>query len=96
MKETTKEMNIFISNVQDIMNKKLGNYQKMCSRWVLWHLFAVNKATGMGLCIKSLMQYHADDIPFLHCILIGDETWVHHVTPETKKASKSWRHLIPL
>jgi len=29
---------------------------------------------------------------FLGRIVTGDETWVHYHQPETKKASKEWRH----
>jgi len=27
---------------------------------------------------------------FLDRIITSDETWVHHFTPETKRASKQW------
>jgi len=29
---------------------------------------------------------------FLDCIVTGDETWVSHSTPETKRQSMEWRH----
>jgi hypothetical protein len=29
---------------------------------------------------------------FLDCIVTGDETWVSHHTPETKRQSMQWRH----
>jgi hypothetical protein len=29
---------------------------------------------------------------FLHCIVTGDKCWVHYFQPETKRASKEWRH----
>lgn len=30
--------------------------------------------------------------PFLDNIITGDETWVHHTTPETKRQSMTWKH----
>ncbi|GBN86607.1 hypothetical protein AVEN_106571-1 [Araneus ventricosus] len=44
----------------------------------------------MGLSLQHLMRYQAEGVSFLHRIVIGNETWVHHVTPETKKASMPW------
>ena len=29
---------------------------------------------------------------FLDCIITCDEIWVHHITPESKRASKQWKH----
>ncbi|GBO24135.1 hypothetical protein AVEN_241610-1 [Araneus ventricosus] len=37
------------------------------------------------------MRYQAEGVSFPHRIFTGDETRVHHVTPETKKESRSWR-----
>jgi histone-lysine N-methyltransferase SETMAR len=34
----------------------------------------------------------AESDRFLGRIVTGDETWVHYHQPETKKASKEWRH----
>jgi hypothetical protein len=31
-------------------------------------------------------------VQFLQRIVTGDEKWVHHVTPETKQASMTWKH----
>ena len=38
------------------------------------------------------MQYRIEGNDFLSLIIMGDETWVHHFTPETKRASMEWRH----
>ena len=32
------------------------------------------------------------DRDFLEHMITGDETWVHHVTPETKRDSMTWKH----
>ncbi|GBN55609.1 hypothetical protein AVEN_218871-1 [Araneus ventricosus] len=45
----------------------------------------------MGLSLQHLMRWQAEFVSFLRRIVTGDETWAHHVTRETKKASMSWR-----
>ena len=32
------------------------------------------------------------DMTFLDSIVTGDETWLHHCTPETKQVSMTWKH----
>ncbi|GFR66821.1 histone-lysine N-methyltransferase SETMAR [Elysia marginata] len=32
------------------------------------------------------------DVTFLDSIVTGDETWLHHCTPETKQDSNTWNH----
>ncbi|GFR83477.1 histone-lysine N-methyltransferase SETMAR [Elysia marginata] len=32
------------------------------------------------------------DVTFLGSIFTGDETWLHHCTPETKQDSMTWKH----
>ncbi|GFR95029.1 sorting nexin-13 [Elysia marginata] len=32
------------------------------------------------------------DVTFLDSIVTGDETWLHHCTPETKQDSMTWKH----
>ena len=39
-----------------------------------------------------LQRYHDDGAEFLHWIIIGDETWVTHITLETEQQSLYWRH----
>src|SRR5579862_8085227 len=33
-----------------------------------------------------------EDESFLYIIVTGDETWVHYLTPETKRDSMAWKH----
>jgi len=39
-----------------------------------------------------LKCFEAEGDGFLERIVTGDETWVHYLQPETKKASKEWHH----
>jgi hypothetical protein len=46
----------------------------------------------MGLSLKHLSQYADEGEDMLHRIVTGDESWVHHYQPETKRASMEWKH----
>lgn len=78
-------------SVYDILHDTLG-YRKVAARWVPRSLTADNKAARMMTCLDHLETYHRDGAAFLESIVTGDETWVHHFTPESKQASMSWKH----
>ena len=42
--------------------------------------------------LTFVQRYHDDGDEFLDRIITGDETWVSHITPETKQQSMHWRH----
>ncbi|GFQ98570.1 histone-lysine N-methyltransferase SETMAR [Trichonephila clavata] len=46
----------------------------------------------MAVSLEHLVRYHEDGNDFLFQIVTGDETWVHHFTPESKAASMEWKH----
>jgi len=50
------------------------------------------KERRVDACHKLLKRFEAEGDGFLGRIATGDETWVHCHQPETKKASKEWRH----
>ena len=37
-------------------------------------------------------DFPGNDSAFLDNIITGDETWLHHCTPETKRDSMTWKH----
>jgi hypothetical protein len=41
---------------------------------------------------RQLSLFRREGQDFLDRIITGDETWVHHLTPESKRASKQWNH----
>lgn len=91
LREIAQELNISFGSAQNIVHEQLG-YRKTCARWVPRQLTDDQKATRMGLCLEHLMRFHREGMTFLHRIVTGDETWVHHVTPTSKQASMSWKH----
>ena len=65
---------------------------KVSARWVPRQLTAELKERRVYACQELLKRFEAEDDGFLGRIVTGDETWVHYHQPETKKASKEWRH----
>ncbi len=45
----------------------------------------------MAAALDFLERYERDGEEMLSSIVTGDETWVHHITPSTKKKSMVWK-----
>ncbi|KAJ4425723.1 hypothetical protein ANN_27919 [Periplaneta americana] len=75
----------------EIVSQYLG-YHKICARWVPRQLSDQHKTHRMASALTFLMRYHTDGDAFLDQIVTGDETWVSHNTPETKRPSRLWHH----
>ncbi|GBM33625.1 Mariner Mos1 transposase [Araneus ventricosus] len=67
------------------------NYRKLCSRWVPKMLTDVHKPKPVGSALTFLTRYSEEGNKFLNKIVTGDETWVCHVTPDSKQQSMEWR-----
>jgi hypothetical protein len=50
-----------------------------------------HKAQRMGVSLNNLLRYQQDPA-FLDNNVTGDEIWVHHIAPETKRNSVIWKH----
>ncbi|GBN68089.1 hypothetical protein AVEN_98299-1 [Araneus ventricosus] len=68
----------------EIVKNRL-NYRKLCSRWVPKMLTDVHRTKGLGSALTFLTRYSEEGNEFLNKIVTGDETWVCHVTPESKQ-----------
>jgi len=67
-------------------------FQKVSARWVPRQLTAELKERRVDACHELLKRFEAKGDGFLGRNVTGDEIWVHYHQPETKKASKVWRH----
>jgi len=67
-------------------------FHKVCARWVPHQLIAELKERRVDACQELLKLSEAECDGFLGRIATGDESCVHYHQPETKKASKEWRH----
>jgi transposase len=72
------------SLLPEILSKHLG-YKKICARRVSWMLADDHKKKRMCAALTFLECYHRDRDKFLNHIVTGDETWVSHFTPESKR-----------
>jgi hypothetical protein len=48
------------------------------------------KINRMGLFLQHLLRYADKDM--LNKIVTGDESWVHHYQPESKRALMQWKY----
>ena len=66
-------------------------FAKVCARWVPRQLLDFHKQARFEAC-SELIECHRSDKTFLSRIVTGDETWVHHYEPLSKRSSMEWRH----
>jgi histone-lysine N-methyltransferase SETMAR len=74
-----------------IMHDRL-KFKKVCSRWVPRQLTDEHKMNRLGLSLQHLCRYADEGEDMLNRIITGDESWVHHYQPESKRASMQWKH----
>ena len=55
-------------------------------------LIEEHKKQRVACALKFLMCYHKEGGGMLSHIVTGDETWVSHITPESKQQSLHWKH----
>jgi len=51
-----------------------------------------HKKQHVAWALTFLMRYHKEGDDMLSHIVTGDETWVSHITPESKQQSLHWKH----
>jgi histone-lysine N-methyltransferase SETMAR len=68
------------------------NFRKVSARWVPKELKPEQQAVRMMTSLDNLQRYEMEGEAMLERIVTGDETWVHHYQPESKQASKQWKH----
>jgi len=83
--------NVSWKTVRRIVTESL-HFRKLCARWVPKNLTPEHKTKHMGSALSFLERYEKDGDEFLTHIVTGDETWVSHVTPESKQQSMQWCH----
>ena len=66
-------------------------FAKVCTRWGPRQLLDFHKQARFEAC-SELIECHKSDKSFLSRIVTGDETWIRHYEPESKRSSMEWRH----
>ncbi|UYV72496.1 hypothetical protein LAZ67_9003405, partial [Cordylochernes scorpioides] len=67
------------------------NFRKVCARWVPRLLSENHKQQRMEAARAFLEMHRRDGDQLFSRIVTGDESWVHHSTPETKRQSMAWK-----
>ena len=75
----------------NIVHNDLG-YWKVCSRWVPRQLSNDHMCTWQTISQEHLDCHAREGNAFLHRIVTGDESWVCHYGPESKRQSMQWKH----
>ncbi|UYV77720.1 hypothetical protein LAZ67_15002046, partial [Cordylochernes scorpioides] len=78
------------SSIGTIMSDVL-NFRKVCARWVPRLLSENHKQQRMEAARAFLEMHRRDGDQLFSRIVTGDESWVHHSTPETKRQSMVWK-----
>ncbi|UYV65430.1 hypothetical protein LAZ67_3004353 [Cordylochernes scorpioides] len=78
------------SSIGSIMSDVL-NFRKVCARWVP-RLLSENHKPQRKEAARAFLEMHRKDGDLLFSrIVTGDESWLHHSTPETKRQSMVWK-----
>ncbi|XP_039604252.1 protein GVQW3-like, partial [Polypterus senegalus] len=75
----------------EIVSEKL-DYRRLSARWVPKMLTPEHRQNRVLAAREFLQRYEIEGEAFLDSIVTGDETWVCHYTPESKRQSQQWRH----
>ncbi|UYV79223.1 hypothetical protein LAZ67_17001623, partial [Cordylochernes scorpioides] len=78
------------SSIGTIMSDIL-TFRKVCARWVPRLLLENHKQQRMEAARAFLEMHQRDGDQLFSRIVTGDESWVHHSTPETKRQSMVWK-----
>jgi histone-lysine N-methyltransferase SETMAR len=88
--QISQELQISYVSVQSIIKNEL-QYRKITARWVPRLLSDEQKNACVQICETLLAHYRNENDAFLNRIVTVDESWCHHYTPESNRASKEWR-----
>ena len=82
VREIAAVMNMLTERVCHILNQHLG-MRKLSARWVPRLLTVYQKHVRMDIYNALLAQFRCNKSEFWRRLIIVDETWIHHYTPET-------------
>ncbi|XP_035227872.1 histone-lysine N-methyltransferase SETMAR-like [Stegodyphus dumicola] len=89
--EISNELDISYGNVHKITADQL-QFQKVCAQRVHRLLTEEHKGKLFEIALKFLQCYQKKGNQFWDKIVTGDQSWIHHFSPETKRNSLKWKH----
>ena len=84
--ELAQSLQISHASAQEIVDEIL-RYRKVSARLVPRQLTKEHKRRRVEICQTLLNRYNNKGEEFLSRIVTGDESWVHHYSPESKSQS---------
>ena len=88
--ELASECGISNGNVYTLIHEHLG-MSKVSARWVPRHLNMQDRQQRVESSQEILEVYSTNPEDFHTRLVTGDETWLHHWDPDTKKESMQWK-----
>ena len=89
--ELASEYGISNGSVYTIIHEHLG-MSKVSARWVPRNLNMQDRQQRVESSQELLEVYNANPEDFHTRFVTGEETWLHHWDPDTKKESMQWKH----
>ena len=89
--ELASECGISNGSVYTIIHEHLG-MSKVSARWVPRNLNMQDRQQRVESSQELLEVYNANPKDVHTRLVTGDETWLHHWDPDTKKESMQWKH----
>ncbi|KAI6651243.1 Mariner transposase [Oopsacas minuta] len=83
------ETKLSSGSINVILHKELG-LRKLCARWIPHSLSSDQIKCRVDFCKIMLKRFVNGTSRAVSEILTGDETWIYHYNPETKRQSKEW------
>ncbi|XP_078671015.1 histone-lysine N-methyltransferase SETMAR-like [Branchiostoma floridae x Branchiostoma belcheri] len=87
VRHVAKSLGISFGSVHRVLTDNLG-MSKVSARWVPRTLSALQKLNRLEMSRALLARFQSDPDNFLKRFVTQDETWIHHVDPESKQQSK--------
>ena len=84
-------LNVSVCSAYSLIHDSL-KFSKVCARWVSKELTEERKRKRLDFCSQHLARYREVGDNFLQQIVTGDETWIYHYEPESKRQSLQWKH----
>jgi hypothetical protein len=88
--EIAKQLNISIGPAYSVVHDNL-QFLKVYTRWVPKKLTDEHKHMHLNVFSCHVACNHEEGDSVLQRIITGDETWVHHCQPKTKRNSMQWK-----
>jgi hypothetical protein len=90
--EVAHQLQISHGAAYEIIHNRLA-FHKVCARWVPDKVTELHKEKCSDISKRLLDHCGAEGDRFLERTVMGDETWIHHYKPESKRQSMKWKHL---